>query len=214
MSGNQAGQPAKTPKLLDQVRAVLRVQRYALRTERAYCDWVRRYVKFHGMKSREDLAGGTRKVEAFLTHLAVEGRVAASTQNQALNALLFLYEKVLEQPMEDRIDAVRARRPARVPEVLTPEEARRVIALVSGPAQLVVKLLYGIEPGRAGSQESAGWFNRVQGSTLNRSRGAAVDLLQAHAEADQLAGLLGHRGAKDLHPRGGGDAAGNRGERG
>jgi integron integrase len=133
----------QSPKLLEQMRAVLRVQRYALRTERAYCDWVRRYVKFHGMKSREDLAGGTRKVEAFLTHLAVQGRVAASTQNQALNALLFLYEKVLEQPMDDRIDAVRSKRPARLPEVLTPEEARRVIALMSCPSQLVVKLLYG-----------------------------------------------------------------------
>ena len=114
MSGNPEGQPSKPPKLMEQMRAVLRVQRYALRTERAYCDWVRRYVKFHRMRSREDLADGTRKVEAFLTHLAVEGQVAASTQNQALNALLFLYERVLEQPMADRIDAVRARRPARV----------------------------------------------------------------------------------------------------
>ena len=114
MSGNPGGQPPKPPKLMDQMRAVLRVQRYALRTERAYCDWVRRYVKFHRMRSREDLADGTRKVEAFLTHLAVEGQVAALTQNQALNALLFLYERVFEQPMEDRIDAVRARRPARV----------------------------------------------------------------------------------------------------
>jgi integron integrase len=140
MSELPAGQ---SPKLLEQMRAVLRVQRYALRTERAYCDWVRRYVKFHGMKSREDLTGGTAKVEAFLTHLAMEGRVAASTQNQALNALLFLYERVLEQPMEERIDAVRARRPARVPEVLTPEEARQVIAQVTGPAHLVIKLLYG-----------------------------------------------------------------------
>ena len=115
MSGNPEGQPSKPPKLMDPMRAVLRVQRYALRTERAYCDWVRRYVKFHRMRSREDLADGTRKVEAFLTHLAVEGQVAASTQNQALSALLFLYERVLEQPMEDRIDAVRARRPARMP---------------------------------------------------------------------------------------------------
>jgi integron integrase len=132
-----------SPKLLDQMRGVLRVQRYALRTERAYCDWVRRYVKFHGMKSREDLAGGARKIEAYLTHLAVEGQVAPSTQNQALSALIFLYERVLEQPLEERIDAVRARRPARVPEVLIPEEARRVLALMSGPAQLVAKLLYG-----------------------------------------------------------------------
>ena len=79
--GMNRGQP---PKLLDQVRALMRVRRYALRTERTYCDWIRRYVKFHGMRSREDLAEGTRKVEAFLTHLAVVGNVAPSTQNQAL----------------------------------------------------------------------------------------------------------------------------------
>jgi integron integrase len=139
MSELPAGQ---SPKLLDQMRAVLRVQRYALRTERAYCDWVRRYVKFHGMKRREDLAGGKPKVEAFLTDLAVRGNVAPSTQNQALQALLFLYGRVLEQPLE-RVDALRAERRPRVPEVLTPEEALRVIALMRGPAQLVVKLLYG-----------------------------------------------------------------------
>ena len=133
----------QSPKLLDQMRAVLRVQRYALRTERAYCDWVRRFVKFHRMQSRADLAEGTRKVEEFLTHLAVEGQVAASTQNQALNALLFLYAQVLEQPLTERIDAVRAHRQRRIPEVLSAEEVRRVIALVGGPVQLVLKLLYG-----------------------------------------------------------------------
>jgi Phage integrase, N-terminal SAM-like domain len=77
------------------MRAVLRVQRYALRTERAYCHWVRRFVKFHQMRCREDLAEGTRKVEAFLTHLAVEGQVAPPTQNPALNAPLFLYGQPL-----------------------------------------------------------------------------------------------------------------------
>src|SRR5262245_668809 len=112
----------QSPKLLEQMRAVMRVQRYALRTERAYCDWVRRYVKFHQMKRREDLAGGKQKVEAFLTDLAVRGNVAPSTQNQALQALLFLYGRVLEQPLE-KVDALRAERKARVPEVLTAEEA-------------------------------------------------------------------------------------------
>jgi integron integrase len=95
------------------------------------------------MKSRADLADGTRKVEEFLTHLALEGNVAESTQNQALNALLFLYGRVLEQPLAERVNAVRASRPKRMPEVLTVEEARRVIALLHGSAQLVVKLLYG-----------------------------------------------------------------------
>lgn len=124
------------------MRNLLRVRRYALRTERAYCDWVRRYIKFHGMKCREDLNEGTRKVESFLTDLAVKGNVAPSTQNQALNALVFLYEQVLDMPLQG-IDAVRAQRQQRVPVVLTPDEARRVIALMPGPPQLVVKLLYG-----------------------------------------------------------------------
>lgn len=78
------------------------------------------------MKGRGDLAGGTRKVAAFLTHLAVEGKLSASTQNQAVNALLFLYGKMLEQPLEEGINAVRASKTVRVLEVLTPEEARRV----------------------------------------------------------------------------------------
>ena len=132
----------QTPKLLDQMRGVLRLHHYAIRTERAYCDWVRRYVKFHQMKSRADLAEGKAKVEAFLTDLAVRGRVSASTQNQALQTLLFLYERVLEQRLEG-VDALRADRKARVPEVLTAEEARQVIALMNGAPQLVVKVLYG-----------------------------------------------------------------------
>ena len=136
-------QPPKPPKLLEQMRAVLRLHRYALRTEEAYCDWVRRYVKFHGMKSRADLADGVRKVEEFLTHLAVADNVAGSTQNQALNALLFLYDRVLEQPLTEKVRAVRATRAPRVPMVLTMEEARQVVALMSGSAQLVVKLMYG-----------------------------------------------------------------------
>src|SRR5512144_1848795 len=97
MAGNLEGQ---SPKLLDQMRAVLRLHHYAIRTERAYCDWVRRFVRFHRMKCRADLAGGKEKVEEFLTHLAVAGNVSASTQNQALQSLLFLYGRVLEEPLE------------------------------------------------------------------------------------------------------------------
>jgi integron integrase len=133
------GQPKR---LMEQVHELMRVRRYALRTERSYCDWIRRYVKFHGMRSRDELCDGKAKVEAFLTHLAVHGQVAAATQNQALHALLFLYAEVLEQPLKG-LDAVRAERQVRVPEVLTPGEARRLIALLSGSPQLVVKLLYG-----------------------------------------------------------------------
>ena len=82
---------------MDQVREVLRVKHYAIRTEQAYCEWIRRYVRFHGMRSREELFPGTEKVELFLSDLAVNGRVAASTQNRAFNALLFLYGQVLHQ---------------------------------------------------------------------------------------------------------------------
>jgi len=129
-------------KLMDQVREVMRLKHYSIRTERCYCDWIRRYIKFHGMRSREDLAAGEAKVELFLSDLAVNGHVAASTQNQAFNGLLFLYREVLHQPLRN-IDAVRADRPARVPVVLTVEEARQVIMAMAGTTQLVVKLLYG-----------------------------------------------------------------------
>ena len=79
-------------KLLDQVREVMRLKHYSIHTERSYCDWIRRYIHFHGMQGRADLAGGESKIQQFLSHLAVEGEVAASTQNQAFNALLFLYQ--------------------------------------------------------------------------------------------------------------------------
>ena len=128
--------PKPKLKLMDQVREVLRVKHYAIRTEQAYCDWIRRYVRFHGMRSREDLFPGTDKVELFLSDLAVNEHVAASTQNQAFNALLFLYGQVLHQPFEN-VQAVRADRPVRVPVVLTPEEVRRVLAGLAGTPQLV-----------------------------------------------------------------------------
>jgi integron integrase len=140
--GFEAVVPNPKLKLLDQVREVLRLRHYSLRTEQSYCDWVRRYVRFHQMKRREELTPGTAKVEEFLSDLAVKGNVAASTQNQAFNALLFLYREVLHQPFEG-IHAVRANRPVRVPTVLTPDEAKRVISAMAGTPQLVAKLLYG-----------------------------------------------------------------------
>ena len=129
-------------KLLDQVREVMRLKHYSIRTERTYCDWVRRYVRFHQMTSREAMLPAEPKMEAFLSHLAVEGNVAVSTQNQAFNALLFVYREVLHVPVGN-IESVRATRPARVPTVLTPEEARWVMQAMSGIPQLVVKLIYG-----------------------------------------------------------------------
>ena len=109
-------------KLMDQVKEVMRLRHYSIRTEQCYCDWIRRFVKFHGMKSRSDLDGGEAKIELFLGDLAVQGQVAASTQNQAFNALLFLYREVLGQEL-GTIQALRADRPARLPTVLTPEES-------------------------------------------------------------------------------------------
>jgi len=110
-------------KLLDQVREVLRIKHYSIRTESCYCDWIRRYIRFHKMQSREELNGGEAKIELFLSDLAVKRHVAASTQNQAFKALLFLYREVLHRDLQG-IQAVRADRPARVPVVLTPEEAK------------------------------------------------------------------------------------------
>jgi len=140
--GRESVIPNPKAKLLDQVREIMRLRHYSIRTEQSYCDWIRRYIKFHGMQSREELTPGTSKVELFLSDLAVRGQVAASTQNQAFNALLFLYREVLKEPF-DNIQAVRAKRPVRVPVVLTPEEVRQVIEVMSGTPQLVVKLLYG-----------------------------------------------------------------------
>jgi integron integrase len=127
---------------MDQVREVMRLRHYSIRTEQAYCDWIRRYVHFHKMRSRADLGEAESKIELFLSDLAVNGQVAASTQNQAFNALLFLYREVLHQPFEN-VQAVRADRPVRVPVVLTVEEVKQVMAAMTGTPQLVVKLLYG-----------------------------------------------------------------------
>src|SRR5262245_2056426 len=129
-------------KLMDQVREVMRLKRYSIRTERCYCDWIKRYVKFHHMKSRAELDGAEAKIEEFLSDLVVQGNVAVSTQNQAFNALLFLYEQVLHRELGS-IQALRATRPARVPIVLTVEEVRSVIQAMSGVPQMVAKLQYG-----------------------------------------------------------------------
>jgi len=130
-------------KLLDQCREVMRLKHYSIRTERCYCDWIRRYIHFHKMQLREELTQDPKgKMELFLSDLAVNGKVAASTQNQAFNSLLFLYREVLDVAIEG-VSAVRADRPVRVPVVLTKDETRRVILAMSGTTQLVVKLLYG-----------------------------------------------------------------------
>ena len=109
---------------------MLRPLHYSIHTERSYIDWVKRYILFHPLRCREDRADGEKKIEAFLTDLAVRGKVAASTQNQAMNALVFLYKKVLAKPLDEVIDAVRAERKVNVPVVLTREEVSKVVAVI------------------------------------------------------------------------------------
>ena len=116
---------------------------YSVSTERTYCDWIKQYVRFHGMQNRESLFGeAENKVEKFLTYLATERNVAASTQNQAFNALVFLYKRVLGSPLEN-VRATRSRKTTRIPVVMTRDEVKPVIQLLDGIPELVVKLLYG-----------------------------------------------------------------------
>jgi integron integrase len=137
-----ADDPAsQQPRLLDAVRAAIRLKHYSIRTEYAYLDWVRRYVRFHALRHPRDM--GAAEVTAYLSHLAVQGNVAASTQNQAKSALLFLYREVLgvELPWLDQVQS--AKRPERLPVVLTPDEVGRLLAEMSGTAGLIARLLYG-----------------------------------------------------------------------
>ena len=118
------------PRLLDQVRNRIRVKHYSLRTEDAYLHWIRRFIYFQGKKHPREMGG--REVEGFLSHLATVGRVSASTQNQALSALLFLYREVLEVDLPWMDGMVRAKRPARVPVVLTESEVTALLARLDG----------------------------------------------------------------------------------
>ncbi len=128
-------------RLLDQVRNKVRAKHFSYRTEQAYVGWIRRFVLFHGKRHPRDLGGAD--IERFLTDLAVTRQVAASTQNQALAALLFLYKEVLEVPVPWLDNIVRARRPMRLPVVLSREEVRPVLARLRGEPWLVASLLYG-----------------------------------------------------------------------
>lgn len=132
---------ASSPKLLDRVRWQLRVKHYSIRTEQAYVDWIRRFILFHDKRHPNEL--GEKEISEFLSHLAVEKNVSASTQNQALSALLFLYQQVLDHklPFIDQIE--RTKRPAKVPVVFTRAEAQKVIAQLSGDHRLMTELLYG-----------------------------------------------------------------------
>ncbi|HEY8585499.1 MAG TPA: integron integrase [Rhodanobacter sp.] len=132
---------AKTPRLLDQVRARLRVKHYSIRTEQAYVGWIRRFILASGKRHPRDM--GVAEVEAFLSGLAVHGKVAAGTQNQALSALLFLYREVLSVELPWMGSVVRAKRPQRVPVVLSRDEVNRLLAMMDGRFGLMASLLYG-----------------------------------------------------------------------
>jgi integron integrase len=131
----------RPPKLLDRVREAIRVRHYSRRTEEAYLAWIKRFIFFHGVRHPAEM--GAAEINAFLTHLAVDGHVSASTQNQAFSALLFLYQKVLEVGPGQIAGVVRAKRPRRLPVVLTRAEVRAVLAGLDGVPRLVSQLLYG-----------------------------------------------------------------------
>jgi integron integrase len=126
---------------LDRVRWHLRVKRYSIRTEQSYVDWIKRFILFH--KKRHPTEMGEDEIAAFLSHLAIDGRVAASTQNQAFSALLFLYQQVLERKLDFIAGVERVRRPPKLPVVFTRAEARAVLARLNGDYRLMVHLLYG-----------------------------------------------------------------------
>ncbi len=129
------------PRLLDRVRTALRSKHYSPRTEDAYVGWIRRFIRFHDLRHPIEL--GEAEINAYLSDLAVRGRVSASTQSQALAALLFLYRDVLGRSLEQLGGVVRARRPLRLPIVLTRDEVRAVLERLEGPPRLVAALLYG-----------------------------------------------------------------------
>jgi integron integrase len=129
------------PKLLDQVRDKLRVKHYSIRTEKTYVEWIKRYIFFHGKRHPQEM--GPREVESFLTHLAVAGKVAASTQNQAKSALLFLYREALEVQLPWLDNVTQAKTPKRLPVVLTVSEVQSVLSRLTGTHSLIASLLYG-----------------------------------------------------------------------
>lgn len=137
----QVADSPRQPKLLERMRIHLRTRHYSIRTEEAYLDWARRFILFHGKRHPQDM--GAAEVEAFLSHLAVDRQVSASTQNQAKAAILYLYRQVLGIELPWLEEVVQARRPQRLPVVLTPAEVRELLLHVEGTAGLIAQVLYG-----------------------------------------------------------------------
>src|SRR5262245_42371331 len=147
----------RPPRLLDRVREANRLRHGSRSTEKSYIAWIRRYILFHGKRHPAEM--GAPEVAQFLSFLAVEGKVAASTQNQALSALLFLYRYVLQQDLPWLADVVRARRPKHLPVVLTRDEVRAVISKLQGMPRLIATLLYG--SGEAAARSRPGAWRRM-----------------------------------------------------
>ncbi len=131
----------KPPKLLDQVRETIRTMHYSYRTEKTYIDWIKRFIMFHEKRHPNEM--GADEVQAYITYLANERKVAASTQNQALSAILFLYKNIIQKEIVFPSDIIRSRRPKRLPVVLSHQEAMIVINKMSGTTKLVAQILYG-----------------------------------------------------------------------
>lgn len=137
----QSVQQSRNPRLLDQLKEALRSRHYSRRTEETYCHWVKRFIYFHNIRHPAEMA--EPEINAFLTHLAVKEKVSASTQNQALSALLFLYRHVLGREVGHLGDVIRARKPTRLPVVMTREEVKAVLANLTGDKWLMASLMYG-----------------------------------------------------------------------
>jgi integron integrase len=133
--------PSLIDQLINRFHYLIRLKHYSIKTEKTYLHWIMRYLAFHDNCDPKDLT--SQEIEAFLSHLAVNLKVSASTQNQAFNALLFLYREVLKKELGESINAIRAKKPARLPTVMTKEETAKVIAAVPADHQLMVKLIYG-----------------------------------------------------------------------
>lgn len=135
----EAGQ--KKPKLLDQVSAVIRCKHYSIRTEHAYIDWIKRFIFFHGKRHPAEM--GEKEIADFLSYLAVKRKVAASTQNQALCAIVFLYRHVLQKELGDFDNLIRAKKPTKLPVVFTRDEVKKILTQLVGHNWLMGQLLYG-----------------------------------------------------------------------
>ncbi len=140
-SGTDESRRGGKPKLLDQVRDVIRLKHYSIRTEQAYVDWIKRYIYFHEKKHPAEM--GEKHIASFLTWLAVQKKVSSSTQNQALCALVFLYREVIKKELDRFEDLVFAKRPVKLPVVFTPDEVKNLLLQLEGAAWIMGQLLYG-----------------------------------------------------------------------